>query len=126
MAGADFEVASLLEKATEAGDLRDSAAENIRELLGASVSRVYAAAVSELARAGEWGELNDRFYQTLAFGTGGLRGRTIGKIVTKAERGEAAPRRAAAIPLRGDERDELFQCQSRNPGARRLSARMAK
>jgi phosphoglucomutase len=31
--------------------------------------------------------LNDRFYKTLAFGTGGLRGRTIGKIVTKAELG---------------------------------------
>ena len=34
-----------------------------------------------------WDELNDRFYKTLAFGTGGLRGRTIGKIVTDAERG---------------------------------------
>ena len=98
MPGADFEIASLLEKATEAGDLRDSSAENIRELLGASASRVYAAAVAELARAGEWAELNDRFYQTLAFGTGGLRGRTIGKIVTKAERGDAAPHQRPQFP----------------------------
>ena len=44
------------------------------------------------------GELNDRFYKTLAFGTGGLRGRTIGKIVTKAERGEAAPTRGRNSP----------------------------
>lgn len=36
------------------------------------------------------GELNDRFYRTLAFGTGGLRGRTIGKVVTKAEMGKQA------------------------------------
>jgi len=47
-------------------------------------------AVEELVDADEWPELNDRFYQTLAFGTGGLRGRTIGKIVTKTERGDTA------------------------------------
>ena len=42
------------------------------------------------ARRGEkWDELNDRFYKTLAFGTGGLRGRTIGKVVTASERGAA-------------------------------------
>ena len=101
MAGADFEDASLLEKATEADDLRDSAAKNIRELLGASASPVYAAAVSELARAGEWAELNDRFYKTLAFGTGGLRGRTIGKIVTRAERDEADPQERPRFPCVG-------------------------
>ncbi len=39
-------------------------------------------------------ELNDRFYRTLSFGTGGLRGRTIGKIVTAAERGKARAERA--------------------------------
>ena len=32
-------------------------------------------------------ELEDRFFEPLAFGTGGLRGKTIGAIVTKAERG---------------------------------------
>ena len=43
--------------------------------------------IGELSQANEWQELNDRFYKTLAFGTGGLRGRTIGKIVTASERG---------------------------------------
>jgi phosphoglucomutase len=43
--------------------------------------------IGELSQANEWEELNDRFYKTLAFGTGGLRGRTIGKIVTPSERG---------------------------------------
>jgi phosphoglucomutase len=86
MAAADFDFA-LLEGATQSGELRASTVANIRELLGASASPVYAAAVSELALAGKWAELNDRFYKTLAFGTGGLRGRTIGKIVTEAERG---------------------------------------
>ena len=41
--------------------------------------------MEELALGKNWAELNDRFFKTLAFGTGGLRGRTIGKIVTKDE-----------------------------------------
>ena len=40
-----------------------------------------------MVEAAKWTELNDRFFRTLAFGTGGIRGRTIGKIVTRAERG---------------------------------------
>ncbi|CAN5437740.1 phospho-sugar mutase [soil metagenome] len=69
------------------GVLLDSAAENIEKLLGGASSGFYQRVVAELADAGEWSELNDRFYKTLAFGTGGLRGRTIGKVVTEAERG---------------------------------------
>ncbi len=64
---------------------------NILALLAATTNPLYRASVEELANAGEWKELNDRFYQTLKFGTGGLRGRTIGKIVTSAERGGAHP-----------------------------------
>ena len=89
-----------LDAALKAGHLRESAAENIRRLLGASDSPVYAAAISELVQ-GEWSELNDRFFRTLAFGTGGLRGRTIGKIVTQAERGEAAKDEPPQFPCVG-------------------------
>jgi phosphoglucomutase len=116
MAGADFEIASLLEKATEAGDLRKSSAENIRALLGASPSRVYAAAIAELARAGEWAELNDRFYKTLAFGTGGLRGRTIGKIVTRAERGDAASNERPQFPCVGTNSMNYFNVNRATQG----------
>jgi phosphoglucomutase len=70
--------------------LLESAAENIRVLVDGAPTDVYARAIAELAAAGEWAELNDRFYKSLEFGTGGLRGRTIGKIVTAAERGDAA------------------------------------
>ena len=49
----------------------------------------------------QWQELNDRFYQTLAFGTGGLRGRTIGKIVTAAERGNAREGERPEFPCVG-------------------------
>jgi phosphoglucomutase len=34
-----------------------------------------------------WSELNDRFYRELEFGTGGIRGRTIGAVATAAETG---------------------------------------
>ncbi|MDD2709078.1 MAG: phospho-sugar mutase [Verrucomicrobiae bacterium] len=41
--------------------------------------------VRELVEKEQWSEINDRFYKTLAFGTGGLRGRTVGRVVTSAE-----------------------------------------
>lgn len=63
--------------------------ENINALLSASTNPLYRASIEELADKGDWVELNDRFFQTLKFGTGGLRGRTIGKIVTSVERGAA-------------------------------------
>ena len=40
---------------------------------------------------GEWAELNDRFYRYLEFGTGGMRGRTIGRVPARAETGRPAP-----------------------------------
>jgi phosphoglucomutase len=69
------------------GKLLPGSVENITRMLEASESPVSAASVQELAERECWDELNDRFYKTLAFGTGGLRGRSIGKVVTKAEMG---------------------------------------
>ncbi len=94
---------SRIDRAVADGQLMESAATNIRTLLGGAPSDLYLRAVDELVAASEWPELNDRFYQTLAFGTGGLRGRTIGKIVTAAERGNS----------REDERPE-FPCVGTN------------
>lgn len=82
-------LAEQLQSATQAGHLLPASLENINALLAASDNPVYRASIEELAAAGEWAELNDRFFQALKFGTGGLRGRTIGKIVTKAELGSA-------------------------------------
>lgn len=44
--------------------------------------------IAELVEHQEWEELNDRFYQNLAFGTGGIRGRTIGRVSTSVETGQ--------------------------------------
>jgi phosphoglucomutase len=69
------------------GQLRADAAANIEKILAGNTSDFYVRVLAELVEDEDWTELNDRFYKTLAFGTGGLRGRTIGKIVTAAERG---------------------------------------
>jgi len=76
-----------IDRALSDGKLRADAAENIRRILSGEESNFAARVIGELSQANEWEELNDRFYKTLAFGTGGLRGRTIGKIVTPSERG---------------------------------------
>jgi len=81
------DLSNRLDAAEAAGDLLASSARNIRQLLARTSSPVDRASIQELTGAAAWPELNDRFFRTLAFGTGGLRGRTIGKIVTKAEAG---------------------------------------
>ena len=83
------ELNSRIERAVVRGQLLKSTAKNIRTLLAEATPDLYLRSVNQLADGCEWSELNDRFYKTLAFGTGGLRGRTIGKIVTTAERGNA-------------------------------------
>ena len=83
-------LADQLQSAASSGDLLAASHDNIRALLAASDNPLYRASIEELASASQWAELNDRFFQALKFGTGGLRGRTIGKVVTKAERGGAA------------------------------------
>ena len=80
-----------IQQAVSDGQLLESSARNIGQMLARSSSPVAAESIGELVAKGAWDELNDRFYRTLAFGTGGLRGRTIGKVVTAAERGTPQP-----------------------------------
>ncbi len=94
-------LASALAAAVSSGKLRESAQANITALLAGSTSEVAANAVAELVESGAWEELNDRFFKTLAFGTGGLRGRTIGRIVTKAEQGNGGPNQRPEHPCTG-------------------------
>jgi phosphoglucomutase len=82
---------STLQQAAADGKLLETSLKNIQSLLAGSTNPVYLLSIQELVDAGEWTELNDRFFASLKFGTGGLRGRTIGKIVTKAEQGTATP-----------------------------------
>ncbi|BDS07859.1 phosphoglucomutase [Oceaniferula spumae] len=82
---------SSLDSAVADGSLLESSRQNILALLAGTTSPIAEQSINELIAAGEWQELNDRFYKTLAFGTGGLRGRTIGRVVTDAEIGNGGP-----------------------------------
>ena len=82
---------SLLDDAISCGDVSAEAGANIHLYLQGANSPVGPAAILELLKSCEWQEIDDRFFKTMAFGTGGLRGRTIGKIVTRAERGVGGP-----------------------------------
>ncbi|MFT6864798.1 MAG: phosphoglucomutase [Akkermansiaceae bacterium] len=82
---------SLLDEAVQRGDVSVETSINIDRYLQGTESPVGVAAITELLEAGEWQEIDDRFFKTMAFGTGGLRGRTIGNIVTKAEQGAGGP-----------------------------------
>ena len=76
-----------LQSAVSRDLLLPSSADNLAELLDGSENPVALQSVEELVETDNWQELNDRFFRKLAFGTGGLRSRTIGKTVTGAERG---------------------------------------
>jgi phosphoglucomutase len=77
-----------LNQAVADGALLSSSLENIISLLESSSNPLYKEVVQELVDGKNWSELNDRFYKRLAFGTGGLRGRTIGGVIAKGEQGE--------------------------------------
>ncbi len=76
-----------LQQAVDAGQLLPQSLTNIQLLLRGTQAPEAPAAIDELIAQKAWDELNNRFFKTLAFGTGGLRGRTIGSIVTEAEQG---------------------------------------
>src|SRR5215831_17955124 len=97
-----------IDRAVGDGYLMESTAKNIRSLLAGASTDVYFNSVNELVWNWEWQELNDRFYQTLAFGTGGLRGRTIGRIVTAAERGKAPEGERPEFPCVGTNAMNFF------------------
>src|SRR5277367_4966953 len=76
-----------LELAVHEDRLLATSVSNILQLLSGGNNPLYATVIEELTESKAWTELNDRFFKTISFGTGGLRGRTIGKLVTRAEVG---------------------------------------
>ena len=84
-----------IQSAAAAGQLMPSTAENITAFLAAGLPAWAKESIDELIAQAAWGELNDRFYRYLEFGTGGMRGRTIGVVTAAAETGT---RTAAGSP----------------------------
>ena len=80
-----------LQSAASAGHLLPSTFANLQTWIAAGLPAWATASLEELVAQQAWGELNDRFYCDLAFGTGGMRGRTIGRVSTAAEQGKVGP-----------------------------------
>lgn len=76
-----------IQAAAKAGQLLPGTAENLAAFLGAGLPTWAQSSIEELVGRQEWSELNDRFYRYLEFGTGGMRGRTIGRIGAPSEVG---------------------------------------
>ncbi len=85
------DLTSRLTLANSEGKILDSSLKNISDFLSSNPNPLYISSVEELVENNNWGELNDRFYKCLSFGTGGLRGRTIGRIITSSEQGSGGP-----------------------------------
>ncbi len=73
------------------GELMVSSVKNIAAYLEGQLPEWAEASIRELLEKRNWSELNDRFYRELEFGTGGIRGRTIGAVATAAEKGKPGP-----------------------------------
>ncbi len=95
------DLSETLSTAVESGKLLQSARDNIESLLAGAASDLSLASVMELLETENYQELNDRFFRTLAFGTGGLRGRTIGRTVTSVEQGAGGPNNRPEFPCVG-------------------------
>jgi phosphoglucomutase len=76
-----------IQAAAQAGQLLPSTAENLAAFLAARLPAWAERSIDELVAQAAWGELNDRFYRFLEFGTGGMRGRTIGVVPAPSETG---------------------------------------
>lgn len=98
-------MATVLEQIKQAGadgKLLASSVENLEVFVsGGFLPKWASTAIEELVAAGEWEELNDRFYQHMKFGTGGMRGRTIGRVSAKSETGTPGPKDAPEHPAVG-------------------------
>lgn len=87
-----------LKRAVRDGQLgRDAMQEISRWLDTKAVPTAARRSIDWLIKHRHWQELNDRFYEPLTFGTGGLRGRTIGAIPTPQEMGRDGKPVMAAI-----------------------------
>ena len=87
-------LADSIAKLVEKNGLLPDAATHLREWLeGGFLSDASLKSLKALIDSKSSEELNNRFYKNIAFGTGGLRGRTIGIVATDSEQGDAGPLR---------------------------------
>lgn len=116
MSALDESVRTGLDRAVQAGHLLESSRQNIGLLLERGGRPLYGQVIEELAGRESWEELNDRFFTELAFGTGGLRGRTIGRIITQPEQGKGGPLDRPEFPCVGTNAMNFFSVSRATQG----------
>ena len=80
-----------IQAAVAAGQLLPAVGENLSVWAQAGLPPWAQQSIAELVDRSEWSELNDRFYRYLEFGTGGMRGRTVGAVCAAVETGRPDP-----------------------------------
>lgn len=91
-----------IQSAAQQGQLLESTLHHLEAWLSGGFLPEWAlASITELVEQEAWEELNDRFYKMLAFGTGGMRGRTIGRIPAPSETGKISPQGSPEHPAVG-------------------------
>lgn len=95
------ELLAMIDAAASSGKLLDSSAKNIRATLEGTRNTVTIGAIQELVESENWAELDNRFFRELAFGTGGLRSKTIGATITRVEQGAGGPNGRPEFPCVG-------------------------
>jgi phosphoglucomutase len=81
----------LIKQAVQQKKLLPSAAKAINDWLSGTFLPDWGKkALSELIEQGAWEELSNRFYSDIQFGTGGMRGRTIAKMIMPSELGNSS------------------------------------
>lgn len=79
----------LVDELAKKGDLLEAAASNLKTWLSDGfLSPESTDSLKELLLSKNTEELNNRFYKNIEFGTGGLRGRTIGSTAASQEKGD--------------------------------------
>jgi len=95
------DLAVTIQAAASSGKLLESSARNVLAMLEKSTSATDAASIRELVETENWTEIDNRFFRLIAFGTGGLRGKTIGATVTEVEQGSPQPLGRPEFPCAG-------------------------
>ncbi len=129
-------IIDLAKKISAGGKILKAAEENLLSWLDEDFLPDWALnSIAELFEREAFEEINDRFFTTIAFGTGGMRGRTIGKVVTGIEMGTPGPQETPEYPAVGANNMNSFtvaratlglfnyckkHCDSQNLGAPRL------
>lgn len=91
-----------IKSAESEGKILHSTAENMSHWVEGNFLPEWATrSLEELLAKEAYEELNDRFYKNMEFGTGGMRGRTIGRVTAAAETGTLSPQGSPEHPAIG-------------------------